>query len=366
MRKVIFFFLIGSLSSLFLTGCWDQRLYKDLSVISVVGLNGHPGDYKAYYAYPSSGSDPTKYIVLEGKGKTPKEVRINANKKTEQTMDLAELTTILVSEDTAKDDLYALLDIYYRSAVSPMTARVAVTEGSSRKFLELKESIPKEIGEYYFDFIASFEQGTIFPKTNLETSANLIFNEGRDLALPYLKINGENKLPETQGLALFNGKSYTGEYLSLRESTFATLLGYGKSKIVELSYLMKKDRKNVSVGFNAIRFKKNMKVTQDGDNIKVKYDIYMPIVMTEYPPDHLDRKHVRKKLEKFIEDSVEKDIIKMFKKSQKASSDVSGIGEYIRAYYPRLWKEGKWKEIYKDIKIETKVRVEIVRSGSIR
>ncbi|WP_260320730.1 Ger(x)C family spore germination C-terminal domain-containing protein [Rummeliibacillus stabekisii] len=56
----------------------------------------------------------------------------------------------------------------------------------------------------------------------------------------------------------------------------------------------------------------------------------------------------------------------MFKTCQEASSDVKGIGEDIRAYHPQLWREGKWKDIYKDLKIETKVNVNIVRSGSIR
>lgn len=363
MYKMTFFLLI---SSLFLSGCWDQRLYKDLSVISVVGIDGYIGDIRGYYAYPSSSSDPTKYIVLEGVGKTLREARINANKKTEQTMDTAELTTVLVSEESAKKDLYDLLDVYYRSAQNPMTAKVVITEGSTKDFLELKESFPKEIGEYYFDFIESFEQATIYPTTSLQLAATGMFSEGRDLGLPYLKTSAEKKLPEADGMALFNGKKYTGVHLSLRESTFATLLGFGKSKIVELAYLMDKNERKTSVGFNVINFKKKMKITQNGDQIKVQYKVDMPIIMTEYPPDQLDREKRREKLEKFIEGRVEKDIARMFKKSQEASSDVVGIGEEIRAYHPQLWREGKWKEIYKNIKIEAKVNVNIVRSGSIR
>lgn len=363
MRKMTVFLLT---STLLLSGCWDQRLYKELSVISILGIDGLVGDFKAYYAYPSSSSDSTQYIVLEGKGKTLRDVGNNANKKTEQTIDIAELTTILVSEESAKSDLYDLLDVYYRSAQSPMTAKVLVTDGTTKRFLELKESIPKEIGEYYLDFVQSFEDASIVPKTNLEMAANLMFSEGRDLALPYLKTSSDKELPQLEGLALFNGKKYTGEYLTLRESTFATLLGYGKANIVELAYLWNKKEENVSVAFDVIRFKKKTKITKNGDTIKVTYNIKMPIVTTEYPPDHLDRKQVRKELEKFIERSVEKDINRMFKKSQEASSDILGIGEYIRAYHPQLWREGKWKDIYKDIKIEAKVNAEIVRSGSIR
>ncbi|AMX00432.1 Ger(x)C family spore germination protein [Rummeliibacillus stabekisii] len=363
MRKVTVFFLV---SSLLLSGCWDERLYKELSVISVIGIEGYVGDLRTFYAYPSSSDDPTKYIVLEGVGKTEREGRINADKKTEQTMDIAELTAILVSEDSAKKDLYALLDVYYRSAQNPVTAKIAITEGSPKRFLELKNTIPKEIGEYYLDFVKSFEDATIVPRVNLEIAADLMFSEGRDLALPYLKTSSDKALPQLEGLALFNEKKYTGEYLTLRESTFATLLGYRKARIVELAYLWEKQGKNIPVAFDVIRFKKKKKVIQEGGNVKFQYNINMPITMTEYPPDHLDRKQVRKQLEEFIEDSVEKDITRMFKKAQEVSSDILGIGEYIRAYYPQLWREGKWKDIYKDIKIEAKVNVDIVRSGSIR
>jgi len=357
------FFLI---SSLFLSGCWDQRLYKDLAIISVVGIEGHIGDIKAYYAYPSSSDDPTKYIVLDGKGNTAREVRMDANKKSEQAIDLAELTTLLVSEDTAKINLYKMLDVYYRSAQSPMTAKIAITEGSVKRFLNLKETIPKEIGEYYLDFIQSFEEYSIYPKTNLEIAANRMFSEGVDLGLPYLKTDNGKELPEAEGLALFNGQEYTGVHLTLKESMFATLLGYGKANTVELSYLWEKDGEKVPVSFNVIRFKKKKKVTQVGGRIKMFYEIKMPIVMTEYPPNHLNKKNKRDSIEKFVEKRIEKDIARMFKKCQEASSDVVGIGEEIRAYHPKLWKEGKWKELYKDMEIGAKVNIQVDRSGSTR
>ncbi|MCM3316660.1 Ger(x)C family spore germination protein [Rummeliibacillus stabekisii] len=363
MRKVTVFLLI---STFLLSGCWDQRLYKELSVISVIGIEGHIGDIKSYFAYPSSNSDPTKYIVLEGTGKTLRETRIDANKKTEQTMDNAELTTLLVNEESAQKDLYALLDVYYRSAQSPMNAKVVITKGSPKKFLEIKDTSSKEIGEYYYDLITAFEAATIYPKTDLEIAANLMFSEGRDLGLPYLIISGDHGLPEGEGMALFDGKKFTGEHLNLRESIFATLLGDRKAHFVELAYFWNKNDKKVQVAFNIVNFKKKKKVMQDGENINVQYNIDMPILITEYPPNQLDRKNERKHLENFIKERVEKDITSMFKKCQEASSDVLGIGEDIRAYHPQLWKEGKWKEIYKNIKIEVKLNVKIIRSGSIR
>lgn len=362
MRRALMFFVI---SSLFLSGCWDQRLYKDLAIISVIGVDGYIGDIKAYYAYPSSSDDPTQYIVLDGKGKTAREVRMDANNKSEQAIDIAELTTILFNEDTAKKNLYKMLDVYYRSAQSPMTAKIAITDGSVKRYLNLKETIPKEIGEYYLDFIKSFEDYSIYPKTNLEIAANLMFSEGVDLGLPYIKTSGKG-LPQAKGLALFNGQKYTGVHLTQRESQFVTLLGHGKANFAELSYLWDKDGEQIPVSFSVIRFKKKKKVARVGSKIKMTYEIKMPVVMTEYPPDHLNKKKKRDPIEKFIEKRIEKDMAKMFKKCQDAESDVIGIGEEIRAYHPNLWKEGKWKELYKDMEIKAKVNVQIERSGSTR
>lgn len=89
---------------LLLVGCWDERLYKNSSVVSLIGFEGEIGNVTAYYAYPEATTEEMKTVVITGKGVSPRDVRQNADQKTEQVMDLSELSTVLISEKTAKND----------------------------------------------------------------------------------------------------------------------------------------------------------------------------------------------------------------------------------------------------------------------
>lgn len=39
---------------LFLVGCWDERLYKNSSIVSLTGFEGEIGGLTGYYAYPEA------------------------------------------------------------------------------------------------------------------------------------------------------------------------------------------------------------------------------------------------------------------------------------------------------------------------
>ena len=110
---------------LFLVGCWDERLFKNSSVVSLTGFEGEIGDITAYYAYPESTTEEMKMIVITGQGISPRDVRQNADLKVEQILDLSELSTVLISEKTAKDDIYDYLDVYFRDSFNPITPKLA-------------------------------------------------------------------------------------------------------------------------------------------------------------------------------------------------------------------------------------------------
>ena len=119
-------------------------------------------------------------------GRTPKEVRDNANLKISRTLDLSELATILYSEETAKGYLPDLLDALYRNSVYPVSAKVAITKGDARKYVEAKNAkLPGEIGETYQKYLQSFEMVSIFPKgMDLQKLGAIFFEEGKDARYP--------------------------------------------------------------------------------------------------------------------------------------------------------------------------------------
>lgn len=127
------------LSMLLLAGCWDERLYKNASVVTLVGVDGYIGAYKGYYAYPNTAAQQNE--VIEADGISPRDVRNQANLKVEQTLDLSELSTILVSDQTVREPLYDILDIYFRDPQNPISIKIAVTEGDVKPFIELTKDL---------------------------------------------------------------------------------------------------------------------------------------------------------------------------------------------------------------------------------
>lgn len=337
---------------LLLVGCWDERLYKNSSVVSLTGFEGEMGDVTAYYAYPEATTTEMKTIIIIGKGMSPRAVRQNAELKVEQTLDLSVLSAILISEDTAKDDIYEYLDIYFRDAANPITPKVAIIQGDLKPFFELSEQKVTTAGEFYNRFITSLEENSMVIPYTLQTAGSVLFEQAQDLALPYIKMD-EDK-PMADGVALFSGRSFTGETLSSEQGLLLNILNESLGHAARITYLY--EESPVSIRVN--KSKRNISVSEDKIEIVQKIEV----VVTEFPQDHLKEKQVREKLQKFISEKIEKDMNEVMKKLQEAKSDAIGLGRIVRAYHPSLYKKD-WNDHFSTLDIPIKVEVEIVKTG---
>lgn len=341
------------LVSLLLVGCWDERLYKNSSVVSLSGFEGKIGDVTAYYAYPEATTEDMKTIVITGTGVSPRAVRQNAELKVEQTLDLSVLSTVLISEETAKEDIYEYIDIYYRDATNPITSKLALIQGELKPFFELSEDFQSTTGEYYNRFIQSLEDNSFVIPYSMQTAGTILYEPAQDLTLPYIKMDEENR-PVADGVALFSGRSYTGENLSATQGVLLNILNESLGRAARLSYLY--EGSPVSILINGA--KRDVHVSEKEIEINNKLDV----VITEFPRDHLKEKDVRTELQQFLSEKVEKDMNEMMKKLQKAKSDAIGLGRIVRAYHPSLYKE-EWSEHFATLNIPVKVEVEIVKTG---
>lgn len=338
---------------LLLVGCWDERLYKNSSVVSLTGFEGRIGDVTAYYAYPEATSEEMKTVVITGNGVSPRAVRQNAELKVEQTLDLSVLATVLISEDTAKDDIYEYIDIYYRDATNPITSKMAIVQGDLKPFFELSEDFQSTTGEFYNRFILSLEENSLVIPYTVQTAGSILFEPAQDLALPYLKMDEEDR-PVADGLALFSGRSYTGKNLSATQGVLLNILNESLGRTARISYLY--EGSPVSIVIN--RAKRNVNVSEKEIEVNNKLEV----VVSEFPRDHLKDQEVRIALQKFLSEKIEKDMKEMMGKLQEAKSDAIGLGRLVRAYHPRLYKED-WSEHFSTLNIPINVDVEIVKTG---
>lgn len=312
------------------------------------------GDLTAYYAYPEATTEAMQTILITGNGVSPRAVRQNAELKVEQTLDLSVLSTILISEETAaQGDLYDYLDIYFRDATNPITSKIALMQGELKPFFELSEKQQSASGEFYNRFITSLEENSMVIPYTLQTASTILFEPAQDLALPYIKMDEENR-PIADGVALFSGRSFTGESLSATQGVLLNILNESLGSAARITYLHEGSPASLRIN----KSKRNITVSENEIAIKQKLEV----VLTEFPQDHLRDQQTRTKLQQFFTEKIEKDMKEVIEKLQKAKCDALGLGRIVRAYHPSLYKE-EWSEHFATLNIPVKVEVEIVKTG---
>lgn len=294
-----------------------------------------------------------KTVVITGKGVSPRDVRQDAELKVEQTLDLSVLATVLISDETAKDDIYEYLDIYYRDASNPITSRMAIIQGDLKPFFELSEKFQSTTGEFYNRFITSLEENSMAIPYTVQTAGSLLYEPAQDLTLPFIKMDEENR-PVAEGIALFSGRSYTGENLSASQAVLLNILNETLGRAARISYLY--EGSPVSIRINDSKRDINVSAKEIEINNKIE------VVVTEFPRDHLKDKEIRTKLQQFLSEKLESDMNETMEKLQKAKSDAIGIGRIVRAYHPSLYKDN-WSEHFSTLNIPITVDVEIVKTG---
>lgn len=316
-------------------------------------MEGEIGDLTGYYAYPEATSSEMQTVVITSKGKSPRDVRLQADLKVEQTLDLSMLSTVLMSDNTAKNDIYNYLDIYFRDPFNPITVKLALVQGELGPFFDISTRMKSESGEYYERFIESLEENSIAIPYTMQTVGSVLFQPGKDLALPYLKMD-EQGLPSVEGLALFSGRSFSGESLSPEQSLLLNILNNTLGRQTMVNYLYE----DQPVSFRVMKANRDIKVSDGGITINNNLDV----VINEFPQDHIERERVRKDLEKFLSSEVQKEMEKVIDKLQKAKSDAIGIGEIVRAFHTKYYHED-WSEHFSTLDIKVNVNLEITQTG---
>jgi len=349
--------LILLVCSFFLGGCWDEKHYKDVTNVSLFGIEGQPGKIKAQFAYPIYEDGSISYSTITGSGFTILDAKNNTNSM--EGLDIAELQVLLITEESAKLDLYNYLDALYRAPRNRLSALLAIVEGELAPYFEQHESIGSDISSYYKELIDTAVRYTAVPEVDIQQVCRLLFEEDMSLALPYIKIGKESGTPKIGGTALFNKREFTGVILDEKESIHLNLLRNKQGRYARLSYMWKSGKAESPLTVEVISIDKEWDIS---DN-KIDASYKLKLTVEEYPHDNLDEKKITKEVEDFLSKELTKDFTKVIKRLQEAKSDAIGFGRPIRAFHRELWEKGEWTDTFSELPINIKVKTEILRTG---
>ncbi|MED2974903.1 Ger(x)C family spore germination protein [Fictibacillus sp. B-59209] len=372
-RIICVLFLIASIIPL-MTGCWDQRLIKESRLILAVGLdlapNGKIRDTVVYPVVnkPSQAVAMVKSVVVTSTGDTTRDARFNLDKKVSQMFDASRNRIFLFGEKLARKDMYSSLDVIYRDPRGSINAMVAVVKGQAKKGLEIQPQDSTLLDIYYPELIRSASNIGLYDIETVQSICSLMFDEGNDYLLPYLKISEKQQRASVIGTAMFHRNKMTGS-LNGRESTLLLLLNNVKNPYPRFTFKISKrqeinEKNYMTILVNDIERKMKINISHN-QKVHVKLNLEMDVNVNELPMDHLDNPKKAIKLDRLLSREMNNLAKKTIKKMQKANCDELGIGKKIRAFHNSDWKRMNWDKDYSKITIEPNVKVMITQHGII-
>lgn len=343
--------------ALLMIGCWDQNLLKDTDLILGTGFDLTPDGQVLTTFVIDKG---TNYQVFSSVGHTPRDALLNIGHRMQGIIDTSKNRFILIGEELAKQDIYPLLEVFYRNPKSALNAKIAIVKGTAQQLLQTPFAENQNILMSIDKQLKTNEKKTYISKLDLQSLRTTMFDSGEDVLVPYLG-RGATDI-STLGLVMFNRQRMTGT-LDKLDSTICLIIDDKYGPKAELSIPLGNTKKlNSFITFNVLKSKRDLQI--DIQNVvNVTIDMQLKLEIIEFAHDHLDDKEQIAQLNKKIESVLTTKAKEIIKKLQKANCDALGIGRRLNAYHHAYWNSVNWVEEYPKIKMQPKITVEIQRHG---
>lgn len=375
MNKNILIILNLLILCLVLTGCWSYREIDSLYIIAGIAIDKIPetDQYNITTELVNIKENELEKnfesILLENTGDSIADAVTNMIRVSGKTPYWAHATTVIISEEVAREGIMPFLDLFTRNQDLRLGINVYISkENSAKKILEV-EGFSTDIRSYELAIMADKKELLIkAPTLKIYELVNKLSIPKVHTVLPTIKFfhnNGKNT-NQLAGGAVFSGGKLVG-FLD-EEETFPYLFIKNQIKAGTINVKTKEKNPYDKIILDIKKNKTKLKPVYKND--KISFDIFIKTdttiaeltTMTDYISSE-----GRKTLKKLAEQSLEIQIENHIKDIQKRFGfDIFGFGNIIRQRNPKLWKsiENDWDSIFKYMEFNVICDIDIKNSGS--
>ncbi|UXC32088.1 MULTISPECIES: Ger(x)C family spore germination protein [Bacillus] len=371
--------LLMCVSLIFMPGCWDQNLLKDISLVLTSAVDQGEDDNARYsityrkvqqsqsMQQGNSGSYLTTVLTTEAP--TLRKARSNFSRSVDQKIDMSKMRVLLIGDEFAQNRLLPYLDMFYRDPKSPLLANLAVVQGGS--CVDLINQLLKEkliVSDYLNNLITSASRSSQVSPKNIQNIRSKMLQTGEDFTLPLLYYDKSKKLTSVKGVALFDNEKKKGE-LYAQDAILLTIMDGKMGSYANFTKKVSSDMKlkeNNYITVQVTDSKRDIKIVNpDHRNLTFSLEFEFTTSVLEYPKDNLDTDKKIEMLNKRLSAIFTKEAEKVIAALQEANSDVLSLGRKYRVRHYDEYMKMNWVTDYPKVKIIPKVKVNITQTGII-
>nr|WP_272949045.1 Ger(x)C family spore germination protein [Paenibacillus contaminans] len=279
-----------------------------------------------------------------------------------------QLEIIIIGRRLAEDGIGPVVDFIAREPKLHINSYLFVLDGSLKEFA----NIPVGFERFPVDILTAYAEEQVTVEVTLKDLLMANYSGG-DLVIPTIVFDREGMVKKkkgekwlgTDGAAILrNGRMVSK--LNTKEMRGALWI-LGKLQDAEVNVTSPTDGKTISFLVTNATTRIN---PETGSPLKIHINCKADVdVLANESDMTLDTPDQLRILERSLGEKLEKRIAQAVAVSKEAKADAFQLGNYIRWYYPRKWKEMKkdWRQLYADhIIVDQHVDVAIKRLGAAR
>ncbi|TCO74966.1 Ger(x)C family spore germination protein [Marinisporobacter balticus] len=369
-NKIILFMICINLFSL--SGCWNYREMNETRLVTglAIDYDEKKDEYITTIEIINLKEGKMKGELYESRGKLPFDGIRNVIMKTGRKLYFAHAKVIIISEEIAKRKIISVLDYIYRDAEFREDMGIVVSkEKTAREILEkyTAKDISPIIGYHLEDQIKSEKIVAKYHSAQIWKFIKDLYAEGVSPTLPAVKNISDQKktYPVLEGLAVFKRDKLVGYISNMESQSFLWIIDHIQGGLIEVD--AKISEKLTPITLEIIQSKTKIKPIDNENELMMKIDIETDVIIGNIggTEDFIGKKG-RAILKKDAEKQIKKQVEDTIKKVQKDyDSDIFKFSSSIKKEMPDLWKKikPKWDDIFKSLKTEVNVVVNIRGSG---
>ncbi len=359
-----------------LAGCYNYTGVDQFAIVIGVALDkAEDGEFMISFEIidikNSSKEDGIKSVVVQSKGVTVFEAIRDARRRSSYKLYFGNVEAVFISEELAREGLYAFLDWLYRDEECREVVDVVISKEPTARALF------KSVGMESFivaEEVSNILQGDMESVGSVQRGAlyevyNRLKKPGISLILPAFRLveNDGEQTVESDGMAVFAGDKLLGFLDTERSKIMMFVLNKKKTGIFTLNTDWGAPE---NLSLEIVDNKTTKKFTYEGGRVKVKISTVTSVFVAE------DRDTLVKfeeedieQIEKNFKRRLESDIKQLIRHVQtEFGSDIFGFGNMIYRKNPKLWRqlEADWDSIFPEIEVEVSSKLLILNTAYIR
>lgn len=340
-------------------GCsGNARIVDRIHIVTAMGFDKTDGGYSGT-AFYSDFTDSGKIRVLRGSAPQIKLLMDQINRKSTKPVRIAKIRLLLFSKELAEDGLGPLFHTICKDPLLSNYMNVAIFEGSLH-------SLANRLADQGYDRLPYYTLEHLkakggFPRSNLSTLMYDYYGEGRDISLPYIRLNRSGEV-EAAGFAILRD-----DRLQLLLNPVETLrygILRGKPIRGNVPFSVRSGIDDGTAIFTLQFNKMSRRLAKQEDSLRVVYRLDLHGLVKEYP-DELDlrKEDQMRALISQLRQQLKEQLQDLLYKLRDRRVDPLAVGDLARAH-DRHWQEAAFYETeYPRIQFDVRVQVHLTKSG---